>query len=156
MGRAGGGVNALRGHANVQGITDQCAYSEVLPGYLSAVVGDAKVQAQVASLLGDAAKNMTPEQLFEGWQSAWKIFYSGSSILKRAPRVLTTSVFGLLAFLPVNLYQRRLTRLAHWYLQRRGWIGRPARFDVVAVDWLPACSPVVRHIPNAFPASGGW
>jgi formate dehydrogenase major subunit len=36
MGRAGGGVNALRGHANVQGITDQCAYSTVLPGYLSA------------------------------------------------------------------------------------------------------------------------
>jgi formate dehydrogenase major subunit len=36
MGRPGGGVNALRGHANVQGITDQCAYSEVLPGYLSA------------------------------------------------------------------------------------------------------------------------
>ncbi len=35
MGRAGGGVNALRGHANVQGITDMCAYSEVLPGYLS-------------------------------------------------------------------------------------------------------------------------
>ena len=36
MGRAGGGVNALRGHANVQGVTDMCAYSEVLPGYLSA------------------------------------------------------------------------------------------------------------------------
>jgi len=36
MGRNGGGVNALRGHANVQGITDMCAYSEVLPGYLSA------------------------------------------------------------------------------------------------------------------------
>jgi formate dehydrogenase-N alpha subunit len=36
MGRPGGGVNALRGHANVQGITDMCAYSEVLPGYLSA------------------------------------------------------------------------------------------------------------------------
>ena len=36
MGRSGGGVNALRGHANVQGITDMCAYSEVLPGYLSA------------------------------------------------------------------------------------------------------------------------
>ena len=34
MGRAGGGVNALRGHANVQGITDQCAYAQVLPGYL--------------------------------------------------------------------------------------------------------------------------
>jgi formate dehydrogenase-N alpha subunit len=36
IGRPGGGVNALRGHANVQGITDMCAYSEVLPGYLSA------------------------------------------------------------------------------------------------------------------------
>src|SRR5262245_64427280 len=36
MGRPGGGRNALRGHANVQGITDMCAYSEVLPGYLSA------------------------------------------------------------------------------------------------------------------------
>ncbi len=56
-------------------------------------------------------KHMTPEQLFEGWQSAWKIFYGGSSILKRAPRVLTTSKFGLFAFFPVNLYQRRLTRL---------------------------------------------
>ena len=36
MGMAGGGVNALRGHANVQGITDMCTYSQVLPGYLSA------------------------------------------------------------------------------------------------------------------------
>ena len=36
IGRSGGGVNALRGHANVQGVTDMCAYSEVLPGYLSA------------------------------------------------------------------------------------------------------------------------
>ncbi len=36
MGRPGGGVNALRGHANVQGITDMNAYSEVLSGYLSA------------------------------------------------------------------------------------------------------------------------
>lgn len=36
MGMAGGGINALRGHANVQGITDMCAYSQNLPGYLSA------------------------------------------------------------------------------------------------------------------------
>jgi formate dehydrogenase major subunit len=36
IGRAGGGVNALRGHANVQGITDMCLYSDVLPGYLGA------------------------------------------------------------------------------------------------------------------------
>ena len=38
-------------------------YGFSLPGFLEAVVGDAKVQAQVAKLLGDAAANMTPEQL---------------------------------------------------------------------------------------------
>ena len=38
-------------------------YGFSLPGYLQAVVGDAKVQAQVAKLLGDAAANMTPEEL---------------------------------------------------------------------------------------------
>jgi putative endonuclease len=49
--------------------------------------------------------------------------------------------------------QRRLTRLALWYLQRRDWLGRPARFDVVAVDWDSAGAKGVRHFPNAFPAS---
>jgi formate dehydrogenase major subunit len=36
MGMAGGGINALRGHSNVQGITDMCLYSDALPGYLGA------------------------------------------------------------------------------------------------------------------------
>jgi cation/acetate symporter len=38
-------------------------YGFSLPGYLDAVVGDAKVQARVATLLGDASKNMTPADL---------------------------------------------------------------------------------------------
>src|SRR5512135_345813 len=38
-------------------------YGFSLPAFLTAVVGDAKVQAQVAGLLGDAAKNMTPTEL---------------------------------------------------------------------------------------------
>ena len=36
MGMAGGGINALRGHANVQGITDFALYAQNLPGYLAA------------------------------------------------------------------------------------------------------------------------
>src|SRR5690606_11863259 len=36
IGRPGGGGNAPRGHANVQGITDMCAYSETLSGYMGA------------------------------------------------------------------------------------------------------------------------
>ena len=52
--------------------------------------------------------------------------------------------------------QRRLTRLALWYLQRRGWLGCPARFDVVAIDWDRTGAASARHFPNAFPASGSW
>jgi cation/acetate symporter len=38
-------------------------YGFSFPGFLTAVTGDAGVQAQVAALLGDAAKNMTPGEL---------------------------------------------------------------------------------------------
>ena len=38
-------------------------YGFSLPAYLQAVVGDSKVQAQVAKLLGGAAATMTPEEL---------------------------------------------------------------------------------------------
>ena len=38
-------------------------YGFSLPGFLTAVIGDPKVQGQVALLLGDAAKNMTPGEL---------------------------------------------------------------------------------------------
>ncbi len=35
MGMAGGGVNALRGHSNIQGLTDLGLLSTSLPGYLT-------------------------------------------------------------------------------------------------------------------------
>jgi cation/acetate symporter len=38
-------------------------YGFSLPSYLQAVVGDTKIQAQVAKLLGDSAATMTPEEL---------------------------------------------------------------------------------------------
>ena len=34
VGRAGGGVNALRGHSNIQGATDIAGIFDNLPGYL--------------------------------------------------------------------------------------------------------------------------
>jgi formate dehydrogenase major subunit len=34
MGRPGGGMNAERGHANIQGNTDHAISWEILPGYL--------------------------------------------------------------------------------------------------------------------------
>jgi len=40
VGRAGGGVNALRGHSNIQGATDMAGLYDSLPGYLKAPVPD--------------------------------------------------------------------------------------------------------------------
>src|SRR5207244_4891155 len=34
VGRAGGGVNALRGHSNIQGATDMAGVFDILPGVL--------------------------------------------------------------------------------------------------------------------------
>jgi len=39
VGRPGGGVNALRGHSNIQGATDIGGTFEILPGYLKTPVG---------------------------------------------------------------------------------------------------------------------
>ena len=35
IGVAGGGMNALRGHSNIQGLTDVGLMSELMPGYLA-------------------------------------------------------------------------------------------------------------------------
>jgi putative endonuclease len=52
--------------------------------------------------------------------------------------------------------QRRLTRLAVAWLKRRRLLGRPARFDVVAVVWPKGeRRPRIEHIPNAFQALAG-
>src|SRR5205814_2777932 len=39
VGRPGGGVNALRGHSNIQGATDMAGTFEILPGYLKTPTG---------------------------------------------------------------------------------------------------------------------
>jgi formate dehydrogenase major subunit len=40
VGRAGGGVNALRGHSNIQGATDMAGIFDNLPGYLKVPIPD--------------------------------------------------------------------------------------------------------------------
>jgi formate dehydrogenase major subunit len=39
IGRPGGGVNALRGHSNIQGATDMGGNTEILPGYMKTPTG---------------------------------------------------------------------------------------------------------------------
>jgi formate dehydrogenase major subunit len=46
VGRAGGGVNALRGHSNIQGATDMAGVFDVLPGYLKMpIAADSDIKA---------------------------------------------------------------------------------------------------------------
>jgi len=51
----------------------------------------------------------------------------------------------------VNLpKQRRMTRAARWFIQRRRWDDEPCRFDVVAVLLPPDGPPEIEHFANAF------
>jgi formate dehydrogenase major subunit len=78
MGMAGGGINALRGHANVQGITDMNLVAGVLPGYLS--MARDEEQDFKAYLAARSPKPLRPNQMsfpqnFPKWfvslQKAW-------------------------------------------------------------------------------------
>jgi formate dehydrogenase major subunit len=63
VGRAGGGVNALRGHSNIQGATDMAGIFDNLPGYL-------KVPIPTDTKFADWMKRLTPTPAKpEQWQS---------------------------------------------------------------------------------------
>lgn len=65
IGMAGGGINALRGHANVQGITDLGLLSTNLPGYMP--LPNEKSHPTLAEYLA----NVTPKPLREGQMNYW-------------------------------------------------------------------------------------
>jgi putative endonuclease len=51
--------------------------------------------------------------------------------------------------------QRRLTRLAVYYLQQHHLLDRAARFDVLTLSWPPdRRQPHIQHFPHAFEAVG--
>jgi formate dehydrogenase major subunit len=63
IGRAGGGVNALRGHSNIQGATDMAGIFDNLPGYI-------KVPTPADSDLAAYLKRITPTSSKPGmWDS---------------------------------------------------------------------------------------
>lgn len=46
--------------------------------------------------------------------------------------------------------QRQILRTAQWYLQKKGWLDREMRFDVVAINFLKDGYPDIEHISWAF------
>jgi len=64
IGRPGGGINAMRGHANVQGATDHAIVAGILPGYLKVPNPS---QTSLDKHLGDS----TPEPLVPDTVNYW-------------------------------------------------------------------------------------
>ena len=73
IGQAGGGMNALRGHSNIQGLTDLGLMSNLLPGYLNLPT---EKEPDYASYIGKRQfKPMRPGQT-SYWQNYSKFFVS--------------------------------------------------------------------------------
>ncbi|MBV8144556.1 MAG: formate dehydrogenase-N subunit alpha, partial [Gammaproteobacteria bacterium] len=73
VGMAGGGMNALRGHSNIQGLTDLGLMSNLLPGYLT-LPGE-KEQDYDKYIAARAFKPLRPNQL-SYWQNYNKFYVS--------------------------------------------------------------------------------
>jgi formate dehydrogenase major subunit len=73
IGIAGGGMNALRGHSNIQGLTDLGLMTSLLPGYIN-LPGEAE-QNYTDFIAARAFKPLRPNQL-SYWQNLDKFFVS--------------------------------------------------------------------------------
>jgi len=73
IGVAGGGMNALRGHSNIQGLTDLGLMSNLLPGYLT--LPNEKEQDYDKYIAARAYKPLRPNQL-SYWQNYNKFYVS--------------------------------------------------------------------------------
>jgi formate dehydrogenase major subunit len=77
VGRAGGGVNALRGHSNIQGATDMAGIFDILPGYLKVPnpALDANFKAYLDRTTPKASKP-SPWDSFNYWSNTPKFAVS--------------------------------------------------------------------------------
>ena len=73
IGIAGGGMNALRGHSNIQGLTDLGLLTNLLPGYLT--LPSEKEQEYEKYVAARALKPLRPNQL-SYWQNYNKFYVS--------------------------------------------------------------------------------
>ena len=73
IGRPGGGINALRGHANVQGATDHAIVAGILPGYLRVPTPS---QTSLSRHLADATPQAVVPDTMNYWGNYPKFFVS--------------------------------------------------------------------------------
>src|SRR3984885_5569546 len=76
VGRAGGGVNALRGHSNIQGATDMAGLFDSMPGYLKAPTpADTDIATYLKRVTPTSSKP-TPWDSFNYYSNTPKFFVS--------------------------------------------------------------------------------
>jgi len=76
VGRSGGGVNALRGHSNIQGATDLAGVFDILPGYLKVPVPADKDFAAYAKRITPTASKPKEWDSFNYWSNTPKFAVS--------------------------------------------------------------------------------
>src|SRR5438309_6210594 len=76
VGRPGGGVNALRGHANIQGGTDMGGNTEILPGYMKTPVAALQTLQQYLDTNTPTTLNKQPWASMNYWQNYPKFMVS--------------------------------------------------------------------------------
>jgi formate dehydrogenase major subunit len=76
VGRPGGGVNAFRGHSNIQGATDTAGTFEILPGYLKTPTGPQQTLAQYSEGMVPTTLNRQAWASMNYWSNAPKFMVS--------------------------------------------------------------------------------
>jgi formate dehydrogenase major subunit len=76
VGRPGGGVNAFRGHSNIQGATDTGGNTEILPGYLKTPTGPQQTLAQYNEGMTPTTLNKQAWSSMNYWSNAPKFMVS--------------------------------------------------------------------------------
>jgi formate dehydrogenase major subunit len=76
VGRAGGGVNALRGHSNIQGATDIAGVFDILPGYLKMPSPDDRDLAAYLKRITPTASKPAHWESYNYWSNTPKFMVS--------------------------------------------------------------------------------
>jgi len=76
IGRPGGGVNAFRGHSNIQGATDMAGTFEILPGYLKTPTGPQQSLAQYLEATTPTTLNKMAWPSMNYWSNTPKFMVS--------------------------------------------------------------------------------
>src|SRR5258708_35367835 len=85
VGRAGGGVNALRGHSNIQGATDMAGVFDTLPGYLKMPSPDDLDLATYLKRITPTSSKPDPWDSFNYWSNTPKFTVSLLKALNGPP-----------------------------------------------------------------------